>query len=1590
MFRKGLFVACFSLVAVLYLSGCGGSGPATLSVAVTASGTTVDATNSVTLTAAVTNDKNAAGVSWSVSGGGALSNTTTTSATYTAPAASNTALTVTVTATSVADATKTGTATITVPARPAITTGALIAGTVGTAYSATLAGSGGIAPYTWTITSGTLPAGLSMNSAGVISGTPTAAAVGTTNLTFVLTDSGRATALTANTTLGLTINAAPAIAFAGTVPATATYHLAYTGSAAATGGAGALTYSLAAGALPTGLALNTATGAITGTPTATGTFAFTIGAADAFGDSNTQAYSVVVSYAAVVVTPATLPTGYVGSVFHQATLAATGGSGTGFTFALASGSSLPAGLNLSAAGVISGTPTTSGTTNFTVTATDSASNTGNGNFSITVNAGVSITTALTLPIAYVDGNYSRTLAATGGSGTGYTWAVTSGSSLPAGLSLSTAGVLSGIPTATGTPSFGITATDSVGNIASATFNLTIAAGVSITSSNTLPGGYQGTAYPGATFTATGGTGLSYSWTWAAAGGSSIPAGLSLSTAGVVSGTPTASGTFSIVVTVTDSASNTASATVSLTVEATLAISTTSPLHGGSVNTAYSQTLAATGGSGTYSSWIVTTGAPSLAAINLSLSTAGVLSGTPTATGVATFTVQVTDSESHTATANFSVTVYAALTVTTATLPATNAGASYSQTLAAAGGSGAGYSWTATSSNLATYGLSLSTAGVVSGTPTQAGTATFTANVTDSGSNTAQAALSITIYSALSLPAPNPSSLPATGYTNVAYSGTISATGGSGSYSWQVTGLSDNLSSTPAGGTLTISGTPGASPTTVTFNVTLTDTTTGASVTQNGYSIVISTPTPVVLPTPDSTVPGPATQNQSYNGSITVTGGVAPYTWSINGTTVPGGGLALTNGLTATSSGGSSLSITGTPTTLTTVTLTNVKVTDNIGSNQTNTYSIAVNSAGSNVSGQVYLNSSCGGGSPAVPTITLTLLTSPGGSTVQTQTTDSNGNYTFTGIPNGDYSIVPSVAGANPPSSTFFPTAQSITVNNADLTGKFFNVTLGYTLSGTVNYSGSKTGQVYLLVFGNCGNTAVAGTSITQTTLTSGGAYTIRGVPPGTWTLKADMDNLGYGQPNQVNPFAKNSSVVVTNANVTVPALTLADPTTALPSVGPSFDAVIPTDQGVIIPFKAISNSSNSFIELVTSYQIQWSTDSTFASGNSTITLPAVGTNGTNVWILNNSTAGISGSFTNGTRYYFRARGILGGSQTVWTVYGGGTPTGVTIGQPSGAGYNTVTGTVYIPSTVTPATGAQLYVGYYSNGGIYAARIPNPTNAVGGNAFTAYVPNGTYQFFGILDQNNDGVVAVGDVTNTGLKNMPSVTVSGPLSGQSLTLPDYNSVARVTTHYNRNTSPSGTGANYNINIDLRAANKLPVSATLTAGPHLIHPVDMGLCLDCGNSQFQYSQTIGGLVPVVNDTYSFLVTYNDGTSETVTGKVTAVLTASQLATNLAPTGTSSASLTPTFTWTYPANPANYIYQFQLSDNSGNTLWQIPGNNSDTDGFTNSAVTQIVWGTDPTGDSSNTPSVSTLTNSVQYNWQIQTQDADGNSAVQQVYYIP
>src|SRR5207253_716917 len=123
--------------------------------------------------------------------------------------------------------------------------------------------------------------------------------------------------------------------------------------------------------LPSWLALNSSTGALSGTPTTSGTSSFTIAATDSTtaGLTGSRAYTLTVNPASsLTVNPATLAAATVNQAY-SATLSATGGSAT-YTFTVSSGS-LPSWLSLNAnTGVLSGTPTISGSSSFTITATD--------------------------------------------------------------------------------------------------------------------------------------------------------------------------------------------------------------------------------------------------------------------------------------------------------------------------------------------------------------------------------------------------------------------------------------------------------------------------------------------------------------------------------------------------------------------------------------------------------------------------------------------------------------------------------------------------------------------------------------------------------------------------------------------------------------------------------------------------------------------------------------------------------------------------------------------------------------------------------------------------------------------------------------------------------------------------------------------------------------------------------------------------------------------------------------------------------------------------------------------------------------------
>src|SRR5262249_38948130 len=281
-------------------------------------------------------------------------------------------------------------------------------GIVGSAYSQTLAATGGLPPVSWSLASGSLPAGLTLGSNGAVSGTPLSA--GSFSFVARATDS-----LSVNATQALTLAVNPALTITTDSLPSAVVGTGYSGALAATGGTGGYSWSRAAGSLPAGLSL-TADGNIGGTPNAAGTANFTVQVKDSSNATVTKALSLTI-VSPLTVTTSSLPNATVGTAYRQM-LAASGGAG-GYTWSIVKGS-LPADLSRAADGTISGTPSAPGTSNFTIQVNDSSNATANKALGITVAAPPLTVTTSSLPNGTAGAAYDQTLAASGGTG-GNSW-----------------------------------------------------------------------------------------------------------------------------------------------------------------------------------------------------------------------------------------------------------------------------------------------------------------------------------------------------------------------------------------------------------------------------------------------------------------------------------------------------------------------------------------------------------------------------------------------------------------------------------------------------------------------------------------------------------------------------------------------------------------------------------------------------------------------------------------------------------------------------------------------------------------------------------------------------------------------------------------------------------------------------------------------------------------------------------------------------------------------------------------------------------------------------------------------------------------
>ncbi|HVO88845.1 MAG TPA: Ig-like domain repeat protein [Casimicrobiaceae bacterium] len=265
--------------------------------------------------------------------------------------------------------------------------------TIGSAYTFdyTTSGAGTI---TYAVAAGALPGGLSLSSGGAITGTPTA--LGTFAGTTRATNAAYTDQPFSITVVCPTLSVQPATL--ATAPVMyVPYPQTFTTSAS-NGFAGPYSYSVSSGSLPPGLTLAT-DGTLSGTPNTLGTYTFTVTTALAAGCSGSQSYTVTVQPPVIAVTPTTLSNGTRATAYN-ATFGATG-SPFPFTFSVSAGS-LPTGLMLATDGTLSGTPTTPGPYNFSVTASDGTFS-GSRSYSVTINKTSSTTTLVPAPASSVFG-----------------------------------------------------------------------------------------------------------------------------------------------------------------------------------------------------------------------------------------------------------------------------------------------------------------------------------------------------------------------------------------------------------------------------------------------------------------------------------------------------------------------------------------------------------------------------------------------------------------------------------------------------------------------------------------------------------------------------------------------------------------------------------------------------------------------------------------------------------------------------------------------------------------------------------------------------------------------------------------------------------------------------------------------------------------------------------------------------------------------------------------------------------------------------------------------------------------------------------
>jgi uncharacterized protein (TIGR03437 family) len=500
--------------------------------------------------------------------------------------------------------------------------------------------------------------------------------------------------------------------------------------------------ALQSGVIPPGLQLN-ANGAITGIPTKDGDYNFVVNST-LTPTSAARLTIVVVGYPSTgfnwpEIIGGQLADGRRGLLYAYQ-FQASGGLPP-YRFSLVQGA-LPPGLGLQDSGSLSGVPGTAGTYQFRVRVTGKDGASSEAGFVLRIVEPSIILPGGELPLATISRPYSAQISAQGGAAP--VRYILIGSVLPPNLQFDNTGRISGTPNTGGTFDLIVQAIDANNESATGRYSLRIVRPDFRITDTRLPTGRRGEAYTHLLRTADGTAPYNFNLTQ----GSALPQGLTLTQGGLISGTPLVSGDFNFSVSAIDAQAYTTTSTLTLNVAPARLGITTMSLPAPALGQIYRQSILTSGGTAPFGFSLIAGVLPpglSLAA------TTGLIEGTPNAAGSYAFTVRVVDGASQTADQAYALTVSAAqpLSLSSSALPAPALFATYSQALQVQGGN-APYAYRLMGGALPT-GLALNANGTVVGSPLQAGTFTFTVQVSDATSELASAQFSVQVAPAITLP-----------------------------------------------------------------------------------------------------------------------------------------------------------------------------------------------------------------------------------------------------------------------------------------------------------------------------------------------------------------------------------------------------------------------------------------------------------------------------------------------------------------------------------------------------------------------------------------------------------------------------------------------------------------------------------------------------------------------------------------------------------------------------------------------------------------------------------------------------------------------